>query len=820
MSHRVYLYNVHSPSEAADNDIMMMEWGYEMPLLLQPLLIDQGYISGNNYNNHTEDNAGLFYNAQPGIKNLKQFYDFLEQQDGLIHNREAFETAKRQMFEYLDKLQQPYFHLDAWDVFNMSDVPHTEQAKEMLAHIAHNNRLITSAIENNDISLLQYSNLMDVTPAFKTFGELLNYEGYQFGWASIWQSVEEEDPSEVFEEGGLYGLKDNAGNILLPASFEEFYEFSYNGMAVVKKDNKYGYVNRSGDIVVPLIWDDAYDFEYSDAGIVQLNGQWGLIDETGNTIVPPSFEDIKSLGHAGEYFNAQKNGKWGILDKQGNTRTDFIYDEVLEEGSDYYHTKNETGHPLILNRNFVCIGSFPVSAVNPLLSGLLLIKPYKGSQQSFLFGLDGAVLTSGFDKINNQTSFSNLVIIRKGKKYGAAGTSQHTMLLPYEYDALIDMEVFVDGGGQDIVLVQKDGLKGVFDGKADHASWLFPLDSFENITWLGELVFAVQKNGKWAIALNPALPLTDYEYDLVVRRQNGTGFAYAFKGDEVYTVQEQGIVSTDKQEALTEASSPYYHYYFDENVRRRLLLYASETADAEVLYETGADAKDAGDLPTAILLLTLAAEKGSPAAMNNLAHTYYTSADEADGSKAFYWYEKGAAAGNVDAMNGLGMCYYSGTGTETDAVKAIHWLERAVEKGSVLACNNLGDAYFENTVLPQDLDKSLHYFLLAEKKGSPVYDWIAYLYDLKENYPAALKYYTLSYEEGNAVSAFNLGIFYRSGLGTPVDVALGITYFNTAVERGHLDAHRELADIYSKEPGFIDKEKARYHTMQADANSL
>lgn len=51
-----------------------MKWGYEMPLLLQPLLVDGGLIDGNNYNNHTEpDNAGLYYNARTGIENLKRF---------------------------------------------------------------------------------------------------------------------------------------------------------------------------------------------------------------------------------------------------------------------------------------------------------------------------------------------------------------------------------------------------------------------------------------------------------------------------------------------------------------------------------------------------------------------------------------------------------------------------------------------------------------------------------------------------------------------------------------------------------------------------
>jgi len=60
-------------------DVMVMEWGYEVPLLLQPLLIDSGFVAGNIYNTHTDpENFGLYYNAENGIKNIKRFYNFIE----------------------------------------------------------------------------------------------------------------------------------------------------------------------------------------------------------------------------------------------------------------------------------------------------------------------------------------------------------------------------------------------------------------------------------------------------------------------------------------------------------------------------------------------------------------------------------------------------------------------------------------------------------------------------------------------------------------------------------------------------------------------
>jgi hypothetical protein len=205
MSHRTYLYNIDTPSVAEDSDKMMMEWGYEIPLMLQPLLVEGGFVSGNNYNNHIEfNNSGLFYYSEPGIENLKRFYKFLEDQPGLITDIEKFKDARDKLFNYLDKLTGSYFHLDIWDVLNMEDSPHAEQAKLWLANITHNNLIITKAMDAGDISLLNYKDLNDVNPGFTSFPDLLNYQGYNYGWSCIWMAVEEDLTYEIFEENKLW----------------------------------------------------------------------------------------------------------------------------------------------------------------------------------------------------------------------------------------------------------------------------------------------------------------------------------------------------------------------------------------------------------------------------------------------------------------------------------------------------------------------------------------------------------------------------------------------------------------------------------------
>lgn len=104
MSHRVYLYNTSEPDAYNDQSIEMMEWGYELSILLHPLLVSDGrIIADGSFDVHLslnpeepEDSPVLFYHAAAGIENFKRFYNFIEKyQDELIAHTEAFNLLKK-----------------------------------------------------------------------------------------------------------------------------------------------------------------------------------------------------------------------------------------------------------------------------------------------------------------------------------------------------------------------------------------------------------------------------------------------------------------------------------------------------------------------------------------------------------------------------------------------------------------------------------------------------------------------------------------------------------------------------------------------------
>jgi hypothetical protein len=607
MSHSVFLSNTSSPSGTEGNDILMMEWGYEMPLLLQPLLVSGGII----------ENNILYYEAQPGIENLKRFYLFLEATPSLIQNTSIFTECKNRLFEYIDGLDLAYFSVDAREVFKTEERPIDEQAAIWLADIAYNNAMITSAMERNDISLLAYNQFKHVSMAFQSFAELLNYPDYHYGLEYIY---EEPVTEEIYNEHGLWGLKSAEGVILLPPQFDEFYEFSEQGIAVVMKGQKYGYVHRSGEIIALPEWDEAYDFDYANVAIVQRNGLLGLIDLSGKVVVEPKYESLHKAGYNGQYI-AQKNGSWGILATDGQMIVDFKYDQIE-----------------LLHEN--------------------------------------------------------------------------------------------------VFMFQKDG------------------------------IYSLAEDGE--------------EFDLIVRKVPPQGFAWAFKGKEVYLIDKYGISRANKSLVQQETDSSFY----DEVVRARLLTYAQlpdeeRATDAytpvEELYNIGVDAYNRQDYPSAIYHYTLSAEKGYGYAMNNLAYVYYMVDGYIDNDKAFYWYEKGAAAGNTNAINGLSLCYQYGIGIAPDMERAIDLLLQAAEDGMAAAHNNLGYLLWEN-----DPEQALYHYKKAEALGEADYGGMAYVYERKGELEAA------------------------------------IGYFQKAIDNRDDSGHIELAKIYMSAEGFIDQEKARKHIAAAE----
>lgn len=125
-----------------------------------------------------------------------------------------------------------------------------------------------------------------------------------------------EDLMEIFQENGLYGLK-NCGNVIIVPQYIEFYPFSC-GLACVRNTNyKYGYIDHNNRTVVPFgkyIWVDPYfisgyarvkEYSYFDD-----KEYWGIINTLGKLVVPLEYDNIWTINEQFIHnLKAYKNGK-------------------------------------------------------------------------------------------------------------------------------------------------------------------------------------------------------------------------------------------------------------------------------------------------------------------------------------------------------------------------------------------------------------------------------------------------------------------------------------------------------------------------------
>ncbi|EGB02592.1 hypothetical protein AURANDRAFT_35095, partial [Aureococcus anophagefferens] len=116
--------------------------------------------------------------------------------------------------------------------------------------------------------------------------------------------------------------------------------------------------------------------------------------------------------------------------------------------------------------------------------------------------------------------------------------------------------------------------------------------------------------------------------------------------------------------------------------------------------------------------------------------------------------------GDVEAMASLGELYRTGSGVKLDKKKAERLFRTAADRGFVIAQSNLGA------------------FLHSE-----------------ERFEEAVRYFVLAADQGFSLGETCLGMCYRDGEGTEVDLGKARYWFERAAAKGHEAAIKSLAPI-------------------------
>lgn len=248
-------------------------------------------------------------------------------------------------------------------------------------------------------------------------------------------------------------------------------------------------------------------------------------------------------------------------------------------------------------------------------------------------------------------------------------------------------------------------------------------------------------------------------------------------------------------------------------------------------YEKGIGVKT--DLKKAFDLYMQAYDLGNTGECFDIARCYNNGIGvERSQSKAISWYQKGAEYGDADCVCNLAHCYYKGIGIEKDVDKArelflsvsehnaliqknlgviyykgtkqnapdeeqaIHWFSVAAENGNVDSMIYLGNIYKGKKEIAAALKWYRRAAFLDKNKAAYIYAFHLYKYNPKEEWELAFKWMACAAENKNVEAEFMLGLFFKCGIGTPVDLIKAFYWYNLAAEHEHEQAFSHVGRYY------------------------
>lgn len=117
------------------------------------------------------------------------------------------------------------------------------------------------------------------------------------------------------EENGLYGFKDENGNVIISAQFDLAGDFCED-RAYVKKEKRFAYIDAAGNPITDYRFKIVGNFSNGLAAVSEDGKTYGFIDKDGNVAIDflyTNVDDFDESGHAQAYFN----GELITIDKTG-----------------------------------------------------------------------------------------------------------------------------------------------------------------------------------------------------------------------------------------------------------------------------------------------------------------------------------------------------------------------------------------------------------------------------------------------------------------------------------------------------------------------
>lgn len=154
-------------------------------------------------------------------------------------------------------------------------------------------------------------------------------------------------------------------------------------------------------------------------------------------------------------------------------------------------------------------------------------------------------------------------------------------------------------------------------------------------------------------------------------------------------------------------------------------------------------------------------------------------------TKAFEWFLKSAKEGNKFAQFSLANLYYYGSGVEKDLSQAFLWYQKSSTQGQPYASYAIAQMYSKGEYVTKDDDTAQQFYKQA----------LSGFLNLERK------------EQADENLFYKIGMMYKNGLGTDIDVSKAIEYFQRSADNKW--SSYQLGRIYLFGAEGLEKDKGK-----------
>ena len=289
--------------------------------------------------------------------------------------------------------------------------------------------------------------------------------------------------------------------------------------------------------------------------------------------------------------------------------------------------------------------------------------------------------------------------------------------------------------------------------------------------------------------------------DNMMDRHNASAAARQQRNNDARAAYEQ------RTQQLQKASDDFLNAYdkahplIEQNLAKGAKGDATALGAAGFQYLEGIGVKQ--NRERGLSLMADAGNKGDAISMHILGVMYYNGSHgvPVDHAKAYPWFVKDAATGDVDALRTACDMAVHGDGTPVNAIDGERFCTAALAKGNASAADNLGFLYSGDVAAVKvDRVKAATYFRKAIDLGMPVsLTNMLYMYRGGDGQPADNAAIVALLEplaaKGDPTGEIEMGLQYYKGAGVPKDQAKCAALFQKAADQGSPRAMEELASM-------------------------